>query len=110
MRSKLFAGLSILVVVACSGPQQRQDQNTAATQTKQLRQQTADKILEARVSTAVVSDAGTNAFRVAPHARDGIVTLTGSVSSSSIEQTIVQTVTAVPGVRKVISQITVGKS
>ncbi|HTU69834.1 MAG TPA: BON domain-containing protein [Candidatus Baltobacteraceae bacterium] len=72
-----------------------------------VREDTLDAALDVRVSAAIAGQAGANAFHIAPSARNGVVTLTGTVPSRDVDQVIVQTVRHVEGVRRVIDRITV---
>jgi osmotically-inducible protein OsmY len=66
-----------------------------------------DKVLAVRVYAAIVSEAGDNAFHVTPHVYNGVVTLTGTVPSHSVEQTIVMTTSHLSGVRQVVDELIV---
>lgn len=74
-----------------------------------LRQQSSDATLAARVSTAIAAQAGINVFHIRTSAHDGIVTLQGTVPSSSIEQTIADTARGVSGVKRVDNRIVVAR-
>jgi osmotically-inducible protein OsmY len=72
-----------------------------------LREQTADAALAARVSAAIAAQAGVNVFGVSVSARDGVVTLRGSVPRQSIARTIRDTVRGVWGVKGVVDRVAV---
>ncbi|HET9097794.1 MAG TPA: BON domain-containing protein [Candidatus Baltobacteraceae bacterium] len=72
-----------------------------------LRGQATDAALTARISAAIAGQAGVNAFHVRPSVHRGNVTLSGTASSESVHQTILQTVRAVPGVKSVTDRITI---
>ena len=76
-------------------------------QAEGLRGQTSDAALTARISAAIAGQAGVNAFHVKPSVHQGNVTLTGSVPSPSVHQTILQTVRGIPGVKSLADQIVV---
>lgn len=101
-----------LVVVGCAlaacSPQQQQSASNAATQDYHIAQkQSLDAALDVRVTAAIATQAGVNTFHVAPLAHNGVVTLTGTAPSHEVDRVIVQTVRAVPGVKKVVDQISV---
>lgn len=66
-----------------------------------------DNVLALRIYAAIVSQAGDNAFHVTPHVRNGVVTLTGTVPSRSVEQTIVNTTVHISGVIQVNDELVV---
>ncbi|HUN28365.1 MAG TPA: BON domain-containing protein [Alphaproteobacteria bacterium] len=70
------------------------------------REDALDAALDVRVSAAIAAQTGVNTFHVAPSARDGVVTLSGT-ASREIDQVIVQTVRGVPGVKDVVDHISV---
>ncbi len=72
-----------------------------------LREQSADATLEARVSAAIAGQAGLNAFHISVTARNGVVTLSGTVPQASIARTVRDTARSVSGVRQLIDHITV---
>jgi osmotically-inducible protein OsmY len=72
-----------------------------------IRQDTRDVALDARVSAAIAAEAGTNVFHVRPTSNSGVVTLRGTVPTRSVQQTIVETTSRVPGVERVIDQTVV---
>jgi|GEM_PF-3032898 hyperosmotically inducible periplasmic protein len=108
--------VSALFLAACSPQQQRQAQHSLQQGVATAQQQIGPQLheagakvrngaLEAKVSAAIAAEAGTNAFHITPIARDGVVTLTGTVPSQSIAQTVLHTVRDVPGVTRVIDRI-----
>jgi osmotically-inducible protein OsmY len=66
-----------------------------------------DNVLELRIYAAIVSQAGDNAFHVTPHVHNGVVTLTGTVPSPSVEHTIVSVTSHISGVRRVDDELTI---
>lgn len=72
---------------------------------------TADKAgdftLVAKVTTALAAQTGINAINVHPSAKDGVVTLHGSVPSRAIKSTMLATVRKTQGVRTVVDDIVV---
>jgi hyperosmotically inducible protein len=99
--------VGVAVLCACTPQQQTQTQNSVDKGTAQARVQLTNGALEVRVSAAIASQAGLNAFQIGPKARDGVVTLTGTVPSATIHNTVIQTVQHVPGVKRVVDQIRV---
>lgn len=67
----------------------------------------ADAALAAKVGAVIAGQAGVNVLHVKPAVRDGVVTLTGTVSSPSVKQTIVDAVRHTSGVKNVIDRIEV---
>lgn len=92
---------------ACTPQQQSQTQTTVQNDTARARVNLSNGALEVKVSAAIASEAGTNAFHITPVARGGDVTLTGHVPNETIRRTVLDTVRAVPGVKSVIDRITV---
>jgi hyperosmotically inducible periplasmic protein len=84
-----------------------QDEISVNPSMKGIRQNASDAALDARVSAAIVSEAGENVFHVHPTSNGGVVTLHGTVPSRSVQQTIHQTVERVPGVKQLIDATTV---
>lgn len=72
-----------------------------------LRGHASDAALTARISAAIAGQAGVNAFQIKPEVSDGNVTLSGTVPSASVHQTILQTVRGVQGVKSVNDRIVV---
>jgi len=73
------------------------------------REDATNAALAARISAAIASQAGVNAFTVKPSVRGGAVRLEGTVSSRSVQRTIDDAVRAVPGVTSVHDALTIGK-
>jgi osmotically-inducible protein OsmY len=96
-----------LMLCACTPQQQTQTQNSVQKGTSQARVDITNGALEVKVSAAIASEAGVNAFHIAPHARGGVVTLTGTVPNHRILTTVLDTVRGVPGVKSVIDRIVV---
>jgi osmotically-inducible protein OsmY len=109
MTSARFTSVLAIVVLAaaCTPQQQTQTQSTVQRDTSRARVGVANGALEVKVSAAIASEAGVNAFHISPMARDGIVTLTGKVPNETIHHTVIETVRAVPGVKGIVDQITV---
>lgn len=101
----LAAGLGFLC--ACTPQQQTQTQNSVQHGTARARVDLTNGALEVKVSAAIASEAGLNAFHITPKAREGVVTLTGSVPNATIHRTVMQTVRTVPGVKSVVDRLTV---
>ncbi len=72
-----------------------------------VRQTARDDALAVRVYGALVGQTGANAFHVTVHAKNGIVTLLGTVPSHSVEQTMVAAAQKVSGVRGVTDELSV---
>jgi osmotically-inducible protein OsmY len=72
-----------------------------------VREQSADVTLAGKVSAAIAGQAGINVFHVKVDARDGVVSIDGTVPSNSIARTIVDTARGVDGVKRVVGRITV---
>lgn len=94
-------------VAACTPQQQTQTQSTVQHSTARARIGLSNGALEVKVGAAIAAEAGTNVFHVTPLARNGVVTLTGSVPSETIHQTVIDTVRTVPGVKRVVDRIAV---
>lgn len=76
-------------------------------QLRGARETLGDAALTAKVATALAAQAGVNAGRVKPSARDGVVTLTGTAPTAAIKSTLLDTAKGVKGVRSVVDQIEV---
>ncbi len=76
-------------------------------QLRGLRETLADAALATKVTANIAGQAGVNAARVKPQVRDGIVTLSGTVTSDSVKTTILETVRKTSGVKSVIDRIEV---
>jgi hyperosmotically inducible periplasmic protein len=72
-----------------------------------LREQSADVALAGKVSAAIAGQAGINVFHVKVQARDGVVSIAGTVPSDAIARTVVDTARGVHGVKRVVSRIIV---
>lgn len=70
-------------------------------------EQFADVALGAKVAANIAAQAGVNAARVKPEVHDGVVTLSGSVSSPSIKSTMLEAARNTSGVKRVIDRIEV---
>jgi len=71
------------------------------------RESLGEAALTARVAAALTAQAGVNAARVKPSARDGVVTLSGTAPTAAIKSTLLDTAKGVNGVRSVVDQIEV---
>jgi osmotically-inducible protein OsmY len=98
---------TVLVLAACTPQQERQSQATVQRDTSRTGVAIANGSLEVKVSAAIAAEAGVNAVHVTPKARNGVVTLTGSVPTGRIRATVLETVRRVPGVTKVINRLVV---
>lgn len=76
-------------------------------QERGIRERSADVGLAAKVSAAIAGQAGMNVFHVKVSARDGVVSIEGTVPSQSIARTIVDTARGVDGVKRVEPRLTV---
>jgi osmotically-inducible protein OsmY len=99
--------VTALALVACSPQQQQQSQATVQRDTARAGVELNNGALEVKVSAAIASEAGANAFHITPKARDGVVTLTGRVPTAQIRATVLDTARRVPGVTRVIDRISV---
>ncbi len=114
MKTLNWLGTLALAVafVACT-PQQQQQTQTSAQQATQVARKDAsvaakdasDTALAVRVDAALAAESGVNAFHVKSTASNGVVTLTGTAPNPTIDRTILDTVRAVPGVKRVVNQI-----
>lgn len=66
-----------------------------------------DAALAAKVTANVTAQAGINAARIKPSARDGIVTLSGTVPSAALKATVLETARKTSGVKSVVDRIEV---
>ena len=71
------------------------------------REDFADMALAAKVNANIAAQAGVNVTRVKTSVRDGVVTLFGTVPSTSVKTTIVDTVRKTSGVKSVVDRIEV---
>lgn len=71
------------------------------------RETIADAALAAKVSANIAAQAGINVANVHPAVQDGVVTLSGSVSSATIKSTIIEVTRKTSGVRRVVDRIEV---
>jgi osmotically-inducible protein OsmY len=105
----IFLAIPTLAAVfaGCTPQQQQQTQNSTqqATQVAQKDASVAAKAV--RVDAALAAESGVNAFHVKSTASNGVVTLTGTAPNPTIDRTILDTVRAVPGVKRVVNQIVV---
>lgn len=66
-----------------------------------------DAALAAKVTANITAQAGINAARIKPSVRDGVVTLSGTVSSVALKSTVLQTARKTSGVKSVVDRIEV---
>ncbi|HEY8298069.1 MAG TPA: BON domain-containing protein [Candidatus Baltobacteraceae bacterium] len=66
-----------------------------------------DAALAAKVTGALAAQTGVNAFHVKPSVRGGVVTLNGTVDSSSVKATMLAAVRKLNGVKRVVDNIEV---
>lgn len=90
-----------------SGVTSVRDTLTINPQAQGLRGHASDAALTARISAALAGQTGVNAFGVKPSVSNGNVTLTGTVPSASVHQTVLQTVRGLPGVKSLTDRIVV---
>jgi osmotically-inducible protein OsmY len=74
-----------------------------------LRGQTSDAAVTTAVMAAISAQAGVNVFHVTATARDGTVTLRGTVPTHAIESTVTDAARSASGVRKVVNDLAVEK-
>ena len=67
-----------------------------------------DAALKVRVTAAMAAQAGANVFRIGTDVRAGVVTLTGTVPTPQVEQTVVRAAAGVPGVKRVNNRLKIG--
>lgn len=108
-RPVILGAIAIAASIAtgCTPQQQQQTQTTVQRDTAKARVGVTNGALEVKVSAAIASEAGVNAFHITPVARGGVVTLTGSVPNATIHRTVLQTVRGVPGVKSIVDRIAV---
>jgi hyperosmotically inducible periplasmic protein len=66
-----------------------------------------DFALAARATTALAAQTGVNAINVKASAKDGVVTLRGTVPSPAIKSTMLATIHKLHGVRSVVDDVEV---
>src|SRR5579872_7423724 len=69
-----------------------------------------DLALQTRVKTALTEQTGVNAFRVQVAAHNGDVDLNGDVASATVHTLVLETVRAVPGVKRVRDHLRVART
>ena len=69
-----------------------------------------DVALQTRVKTALTEQTGVNAFRVQVAAHNGDVELNGDVASATVHALVLETVKAVPGVKRVRDHLRVSRT
>ena len=116
--ARVLYGLPLLAaaLVSCSSQQAAKTQSEIATQTKRTAGEmnravasiaTSDTRLKVQVVAAITAQAGVNVLHVSTDVHGGIVTLSGTVPSASIEQTIVKAAAGVSGVKRVVNRLRV---
>jgi osmotically-inducible protein OsmY len=85
------------------------DAMTVNAQMRGIRGQASDAAIAAGVAAAITGQAGFNVVRVKPDVRSGVVTLTGTVPSAAIRQTVVAAARGVSGVDRVIDRLSVSR-
>lgn len=113
---KRIAAVAILVstLAGCTSQQAAQTQRQVSHDAKQsfnaingaLKKIDAkDAALKVRVMAAMADQAGGNVFHIGTDVRAGVVTLTGTVPTSQVEQTVVRAAAGVPGVKRVDNRL-----
>jgi osmotically-inducible protein OsmY len=117
MRRSAGCALVFAILTACTTQQAAQTQHDVTAKTQQSfgamnraisSIRTSDAQLKVRVEAAIAGQAGVNVFHVSSDVRQGVVTLTGSVPTTAIQQTVVKAASGVSGVKRVISRLRVG--
>ena|SRR5581483_1219100 len=112
---KHAAVLGFILLAACTNQQAAQTQSNISAQTQKSVNEVSHAIqnahvddaqLKVRVTAAIAAQTGVNVFHVTTDVKDGVVTLTGSVPSKPIEQTVVNAATGVGGVKRVVDRLT----
>ncbi|MBV8152958.1 MAG: BON domain-containing protein [Candidatus Eremiobacteraeota bacterium] len=108
----LVAAVTAAVLASCTSAQQKAPDRTlhdlsTSPQIRELRKQSADAALGARVSAAIAGQAGINVFKLGVTARAGVVTLSGNVPTQDVKRTVVATARSVPGVKRLVAHIDV---
>jgi len=83
------------------------DRTTVNPKVRSVRESVSDVTLIARVEGTLLAQTGVNALKVKTGAHAGVVTLTGTVSSRDVKQTMLDAVRAVGGVKSVADHIQV---
>ena len=71
------------------------------------REDVADAVLQTKVAGAIAAQTGMNVFHVKTAAHNGVVTLTGSVASRALKETMLAAVKKVNGVTRTIDKLRV---
>jgi hyperosmotically inducible periplasmic protein len=85
------------------------DALTVNPQMRGIRGQASDAAIAARVAAAIAGQAGVNVVRVKPAVRSGVVTLSGTVPSAAIRQTVVAAARGVSGVDRVVDNLSISR-
>jgi osmotically-inducible protein OsmY len=64
-----------------------------------------DASLKVQVTAAMAAQAGANVFHIGTDVRAGVVTLSGTVPTPQVEQTVVRAAAGVPGVKRVDNRL-----
>ncbi len=127
MRKSVSTIAVVVALVACTAQQQQQTQsqlqNAASAapsaiasaanavrtnpEVKKAGRNLRDAALSAAVEAAIAGQAGLNVFHIGATAHNGVVTLTGTVSSAAIASTAVRTARHVRGVTRVVNRLNV---
>ena len=106
--------LGLIALTACTNQQAAQTQSNISTQTQKsvndVHQALAnahvnDAQLKVRVTAAIAAQTGVNVFHITTDVKDGVVTLTGTVPTKPIEQTVVKAAAGVAGVTRVVDRL-----
>lgn len=67
-----------------------------------------DASLKVQVTAAMAAQAGANVFKIGTDVHAGVVTLTGTVPTPEVQQTVVRAAAGVSGVKRVDNQLKIG--
>jgi osmotically-inducible protein OsmY len=67
-----------------------------------------DASLKVQVTAAMAAQAGANVFHIGTDVRAGVVTLSGTVPTPQVEQTVVHAAAGVSGVKRVDNRLKIG--
>ena len=111
---RIMAALFATVLASCTSQQAAQTQRQVSHDTTQsfnavngaLKKVDAkDASLKVQITAAMAAQAGANVFRIGTDVRSGVVTLTGTVPTSQVEQTVVRAAAGVAGVKRVDNRL-----
>jgi osmotically-inducible protein OsmY len=83
------------------------DRTTVNPKVRSVRESLSDATLIARIDGTLLAQTGVNALKVKTGVHSGLVTLTGTVSSRDVKQTMLDSVRALNGVKSVVDHIQV---